>query len=47
MIKIVCALLPLVTVITGLRLWTRARVVRSIGLDDWVIVISLVRSTIK
>lgn len=46
MIDIVCSLLPLVTVVTGLRLWTRATIVRSFGFDDWVIVLALVRKAI-
>lgn len=43
MIDIVSSLLPLVTVVVGLRLWTRARIVRSLGFDDLVIIAALVR----
>lgn len=43
MIDIIGSLLPLVTVVVGLRLWTRAKIVRSVGFDDWVIVVALVR----
>lgn len=43
MVDIISTLLPFVTVVVGLRIWTRAKIVRSIGLDDWVIGLALVR----
>lgn len=42
MIAVIGTLLPLVTTIFGLRLYTRLRLVKSIGLDDWVIFVALV-----
>lgn len=44
MIAIIGTLLPLITVIFGLRLYTRLRLVKSVGLDDWVIFVALVCS---
>lgn len=42
MIAIISTLLPLISVIFGLRLYTRLRLVKSVGLDDWVIFVALV-----
>lgn len=42
MIAIISILLPLISVIFGLRLYTRLRLVKSVGLDDWVIFVALV-----
>lgn len=44
MIIIVSVLLPLVTLMCGLRLHTRMRVVNAVGLDDLVTFLAMVRS---
>jgi len=42
----VCAtLLPLATLLVGLRVWVRLRILKSWGWDDWAILASLVGST--
>lgn len=43
MIATVSGLLPIAVTMVGLRIYTRARLVGSIGPDDWVIVLALVR----
>lgn len=43
MVAIVSGLLPIAVTMVGLRIYTRARLVGSIGPDDWVIVLALVR----
>lgn len=42
MIVVISAMLSFVVAMVGLRLYTRARHVRSIGLSDWVIILALV-----
>lgn len=42
MISVISTLLPLVAVVFGLRLYTRLRVVKTVGMDDWVTFLALV-----
>lgn len=42
-IALVGTLLPLVTGIVALRFYTRSSVVKSVGSDDWSILLALVR----
>jgi hypothetical protein len=42
-IALVSTLLPLVTGIVVLRFYTRSSIVKSIGPDDWIILLALVR----
>lgn len=42
-ISLVGTLLPLVTGIVALRFYTRSSLVKSIGPDDWIILLALVR----
>jgi hypothetical protein len=42
-ITVVGALLPLVTGVVVLRFYTRSAIVKSIGHDDWIILLALVR----
>lgn len=44
-IALVGTLLPLVTGIVGLRFYTRSSLVKSIGPDDWSILLALVRKS--
>ena len=41
---LICTLVPLATVVVFTRMWVRIRIVRSVWLDDYLIMASLVRS---
>lgn len=43
MIIVVCVLIPFISTVVALRIYTRARLVKTIGIDDWVVLLSLVR----